>query len=334
MEFEPRLPFTIITGFLGAGKTTLLTHLLTAKHDRRIAVIMNEFGEISIDSALVEDIVDEGILEMKNGCVCCEIREDLESGITQLLEKRSAGVVDFDHIVMETTGLARPGPIAQLLGEGPLKELIQLDGIITVVDAYHALGQLEEHQEPQDQIGVADLIILNKCDLVDSGKLAHLQNLLSSMNTQASILTVQDCCVAPGPLLELRAHSLDSLGKVATTNPLQHDHEDHSHLDGVTSFSIELTEPLDHDLLMDWFSFFIIGYSDRLLRYKGILNFQNREERVVFQGIHSLFDAYSDRIWRTDEARSTRIVFIGRDLPVDEIRQGIQGCVPSKLHDN
>jgi len=328
-----RIPFTIITGFLGAGKTTLLKRLLVAEHGHRLAVIMNEFGEISIDSELVQDYVDDGILEMKNGCVCCEIREDLVAGITQLLDKRHAGTVDFDHVVMETTGLANPGPIAQTLGEGVLKELVQLDGVVTVVDAYHAWSQLDEYQEIQDQVGVADVIILNKCDLVDPGDITALQNRLVGMNTQADIHPVEDCNIEPGPLLQLSANSLDKLNKashVCTSNGTDvthHDHENHAHLEGINSVSIEIPEPLVHDCLMDWFTFFIIGYSDRLLRYKGILNFKDRDERVVFQGIHSLFEACSDREWRADEKRSTRIVFIGRDLPEDEIRQGIHGCI-------
>ena len=242
----------------------MLTHLLTAEHDRRIAVIMNEFGEISIDSDLVQDFVDEGILEMKNGCICCEIREDLESGITQLLAKRRTGKVNFDHIVMETTGLANPGPIAQTLGEGVLKQLVQLDGIITVVDAFHALKQLDDHQEPQDQIGIADVIILNKSDLVDPQQLITLQNRLLRMNSQANIETVVNCEVEPGPLLSLRSHSLDKLARTSPTTPLRQNHVGHVHLDGVTSFSIELREPLSRDRLMDWITFFIIGYSDRL----------------------------------------------------------------------
>ncbi|RUM52050.1 MAG: GTP-binding protein [Methylococcus sp.] len=329
-----RIPFTIITGFLGAGKTTLLKRLLIAEHGHRLAVIMNEFGEISIDSELVQDDVEDGIVEMKNGCVCCEIREDLVTGITQLLEKRRAGTVDFDHIVMETTGLANPGPIAQTLGEGVLKELVQLDGVVTVVDAYHAQIQLDEYQEIQEQIGVADIIVLNKIDLVDSDNLAAVQHRLAGMNTQADIHIAEDCNVEPGPLLQLSAHSLDKLEKTSHARTsdgpvvdLHRDHENHTHLEGVHSISIEVSEPLVHDCLMDWFTFLIIGYSDRLLRYKGILNFKDRDERIVFQGMHSLFEARSDREWRADETRSTRIVFIGKDLPEDEIRQGIQRCI-------
>jgi len=329
-----RVLFTIITGFLGAGKTTLLKRLLTTEHGHRLAVIMNEFGEISIDSDIVQDYVDDGILEMKNGCVCCEIREDLVTGITQLLEKRRAGTVDFDRVVMETTGLANPGPIAQTLGEGVLKGLVQIDGVVTVVDAYHALVQMDEYQEIQDQIGVADVIILNKSDLVDPGNLAALKNRLAGMNAQADIFSAENCNVDPGPLLNLSVYSLDNLDKALHAHNsndsaanLYHDHEGHAHLEGVSSISIEVPELLAHDCLMDWFTFLIIGYSDRLLRYKGILNFKDHDKRIVFQGIHSLFEARSDREWRAGEQRSTRIVFIGKDLPEDEIRQGILGCI-------
>jgi len=328
-----QIPLTIITGFLGAGKTTLLKRMLTAEHGYRLAVIMNEFGEISIDSELVQDYVDDGIVEMKNGCVCCEIREDLVAGITQLIEKKRDGTIKFDHIVMETTGLANSGPVAQMLGEGVLKELVQLDGVVTVVDAYHAQNQLDGHPETQEQIGIADVIVLNKSDLVDSVSLATLQHRLSGMNSQADIHAVEDCNVDPGPLLQLNVRSLDKLDKTTRARDpggfsvtAHHAHENHAHLDGVNSISIEVIEPLVHDCLMDWFTFLIIGYSERLLRYKGILNFKDHDERIVFQGIHSLFEARSDREWLAGEERSTRIVFIGRDLPEEEIRQGIHGC--------
>ena len=291
MKIKSRLALTIITGFLGAGKTTLLKRLLTAEHGHRLAVIMNEFGEISIDSDLVQDFVDDGIVEMKNGCVCCEIREDLITGITQLVEKKQAGTVNFDHIIMETTGLANPGPIAQTLGEGVLKELVQLDGVVTVVDAYHVQKQLEEYQEPQDQIGIADVIILNKSDLVGLEDLYALQTRLTGMNPQADIHAVESCNVDPGPLLELSTHSLDKLDKVFqvpvpddSAVSLHHDHEDHAHLEGINSISIEVPELLSQDCLMDWFTFLSLAILTGYYATRGFLILRTAMNALCFRG--------------------------------------------------
>ena len=180
---NPNIPLTILTGFLGAGKTTLLQHILTARHDYRIAVIINEFGEISIDSQLVEGLVDEEIIEMKNGCVCCEISEDLVDGISQLVSKKARGKINFDAIVMETTGLANPGPIVQTLDEVRLKELVKLDGIITVVDACHMDRQLAQSSEVQNQIVIADIILLNKSDLLEDSRLEVARDKILQMKT-------------------------------------------------------------------------------------------------------------------------------------------------------
>lgn len=332
-RMSPKIPLTILTGFLGAGKTTLLRHILTAQHDYRIAVIMNEFGEISIDSHLVEDLVDDDIIEMKNGCVCCEISEDLVDGIGHLVSKKALGQIDFECIVMETTGLANPGPIVQTLDEIRLKELVKLDGIITVVDACHMDKQLAQSTEAQNQIGMADVILLNKTDEIESSSLDVARNKIYQMNTQATIFDTRHCEIDIEYLLQLQKHSLEEVD-VDHIRPLRGEHNkpeankhNHSHLAGISSLSIELEEPLDYARLMDWFSYFIIGYSDCLLRYKGILNLSNTDQKVVFQGIHSSFESNSDRQWRPDEKRLTQLVFIGRELPEQEIRQGITGCI-------
>jgi G3E family GTPase len=322
--------FTIITGFLGVGKTTLLRHLLTDQHDQKLAVIINEFGEIGLDGALVLDEAGDRMLEMNNGCVCCEVRDDLVAAITSLLNKRNEGLIEFDQIVMETTGIARPGPIVETLHSPTLKRLVSLNGIITVVDAFHVSSQLDEFAEAEEQIGVADFIILNKTDLVDNEQLLQIRQRIESMNTQATIQLAAECNIDVSTLFNIADDSMtrlyDGFENKPNNNPI-HEHHHKPHLDNVSSLSIEIVEPLQKELLLDWFSFFIMRYEERLLRFKGILNFKDHDKRTIFQGIHSLFEAKLDREWLTDELRVSRIVFIGKDLPKEEIRSGIKACI-------
>jgi G3E family GTPase len=328
--------FSIITGFLGAGKTTLLRRLLSDQHGKSLAVIVNEFGETGIDGALLLDDAGDRMREMNNGCVCCEVREDLVTAITQLLDSRDAGSIQFEHIVMETSGIARPGPIVETLHNPKLKPLISLDGIITVVDAFHLSAQLDEFSEAQEQIGVADFIILNKTDLVEPEQLQQLQQRIAAMNAQAQIQSASHCDVDIEALFSIANNSIVRLNagfkRKFTPHQISNNHllsvnRHKPHLDHISSLSIEIQEPLQKDLLLDWFSFFIMRYSERLLRVKGILNFKDHDQRTIFQGIHSLFEAKLDREWRADETRLTQIVFIGRDLPEDEIKSGIRQCV-------
>ncbi len=328
--------FTIITGFLGSGKSTLLQHLLTGKHGKNLAIIVNEFGEIGIDGALLLDEAGDRMLEMNNGCVCCEMREDLVVAITKLLDNRNQGLIDFDHIVMETTGIARPGPIVETLHAPNLKQLVSLNGIITVVDAFYISSQLDEFTEAQEQIGVSDYIILNKIDLVDAEQLQKIQQRIMTMNAHAQLQLASQCKIDIQPLFDIVNNSMARLNAgftsipashKSTNSPLINPNQHNSHLDNISSLSIEIKEPISKELLLDWFSFFIMRYEERLLRYKGILNFKDHDQRTIFQGIHSLFEAKLDRKWLDGEQPITRIVFIGRDLPEDEIRQGIKGCI-------
>ncbi len=335
-EINNSTDFTIITGFLGAGKSTLMQHLLTSKHGKNLAIIVNEFGEIGIDGALILDEAGDRMLEMNNGCVCCEVREDLVLAITKLLDNRNKGLIYFDHIVMETTGIARPGPIVETLHAPNLKQLVSLNGIITVVDAFYISSQLDEFTEAQEQIGVSDYIILNKIDLVDAKQLQKIQQRIITMNAQAQLQLANECKIDIQPLFDIVNNSMSRLNAVFTSIPASHkstnasliSHNQHSsHLDNISSLSIEIKEPISKELLLDWFSFFIMRYEERLLRFKGILNFKDHDQRTIFQGIHSLFEAKLDRKWLDGERPITRIVFIGRDLPEDEIRQGIKGCI-------
>ncbi len=325
--------FTILTGFLGAGKTTLLHHLLSAQHDQKLAVIVNELGEIGIDGSLVLDDVPDRILEMNNGCVCCEVREDLVTAIQQLLEARQSGSIQFDHIVMETTGIARPAPIVETLHSPALKKLLRLNGIITVVDAFHITSQLDEFPEAQEQIGVADYVLLNKSDLQESDALTQIEQRITTINPYAAIQRSNQCQVETKTLFDLNnkvIRGIDTEFKISFT-PLQDSPIDlntsANHLAHIKSLSIEINKPLQQELLLDWFSFLIMRYEERLLRFKGILDFTGQNQRTVFQGIHSLFEAKTDRPWREDEQRHSRFVFIGRDLPEGDIRSGINACI-------
>jgi len=237
---------------------------------------------------------------------------------------------------METTGIARPGPIVETLHSVKIKQLVKLNGIITVVDAFHLTSQLDEFSEAQEQIGVADFIILNKTDLVDSDQLQQIEQRITAMNAQAQIATASECKVNIKDLFTLANNAMTRLnaGFIGKLSPHQETnghsislHKQNQHLDNIHSLSIEIVEPLQKELLLDWFSFFIMRYEERLLRFKGILNFKDHNNRTIFQGIHSLFDATLDREWLDDEQRVTRIVFIGRDLPEDEIRSGIKSCI-------
>ena len=324
-----KIPFTIITGFLGAGKTTLLNRLLVADHGHRLAVIINEFGAVNIDSQFIAENIGDGIVEMTNGCVCCTVREDLMQGLQGLLEQRQNGSLPFDHIVMETTGMAKVGPIVQTLGGREIKSNLALGGIATVVDGYHVAGQLDEFEEVAEQIGMADLILLNKTDLIDEADCDQLKNRLASMNKGAQILLCSESQIDVGELLTLQSNknierTLNSIG-----SEHHHDHEHHHHSDQVTSFVIRISGPLEHGLVQDWFSYLIMRYTEQLLRYKGHLNIRGRKERLVVQGVHSFFNSTPGRLWQEDETAQTELVFIGKNLPEKEIREGFQNCIAS-----
>ncbi len=318
-------PFTIITGFLGAGKTTLLNQVLTGNHGYRLAVIVNEFGEVNIDSQLLARRAGDGLVELTNGCVCCTVREDLRTGLHDLLKARSTGEFGFDHIVMETTGLAKVGPIVQTLSSKALKDSIHLGGVVTVVDASNILSQLDNFHEPAEQIGMADLLLLNKSDLVDEEALTGLTARLSAINGMAQIKRCQRSSVDVGCVLNLPAvrstdASVLALGaQNATSSP-------HASLDQVRSFVVQLTEPLDQGQVQDWFSYVIMRHTERLLRYKGILNIHGLKSRVVLQGIHGQIEVSTDRDWLPGEVRKTTVVFIGNDLPENDIRDGLRRC--------
>ena len=338
IEQQDKTPFTIITGFLGAGKTTLLSRLLAADHGHKLAVIINEFGEVNIDRHLIADQLGDGLLEMNNGCVCCTVQEDLLDGLQKLLGQKREGLLEFDHIVMETTGLAKAGPIIQTLKARELDKELVLGGVITVVDAFHAPAQLKEFDEVQEQIGMADLILLNKIDLVDDDVRAQLTDRLLAMNKGARLTPCRQADVDISDVLGLHSTLATDRDIPIIPDAAAHDHDhgqehhhehdhEHNHLDRVGSFVVRLTEPLDHGRTLDWFSYLIMRYTEQLLRYKGILNIKGRSTRLVLQGVHALIETEDDRQWSDGEQRKTEIVFIGIDLPENEIRQGFEDCI-------
>ena len=320
------IPFTIVTGFLGAGKTSLVKHLLQGDHGHRLALIINEFGEVNIDRQLIAVEAWDGILELTNGCVCCAVHEDLLNGLDGLLERRRNGALQFDHVVMETTGLAKAGPIVQTLSGKTLKQHFHLNSVVTVVDAFHLATQLHQYEEAQEQVGTADIILLNKTDLADDSALAALTTRLSDINGLARITRCRDSKVDAGEILAapISRHTDIWAQKRVAQGARGHTH---SFPDRVRSFTISFTEPLDHGRVQDWLSYVIMRYSERLLRYKGILNVHDRSSRIVVQGLHSQIAVTADRDWSTGEQRQTTFVFIGKNLPEAEFRNGLRQCI-------
>jgi G3E family GTPase len=313
------IPVTLITGYLGAGKTTLLNRILTHQHGKKIAVIVNEFGEIGIDHQLVID-ADEEIFEMNNGCICCTVRGDLIRIIGNLMRRRDR----FDYLVIETTGLADPAPVIQtFFVDDDVQSQTHLDAVVTVVDAKHIL-QHWAAEEVQEQIAFADVIALNKTDLVNPTDLAHLEQKIRAMTPLAKIHHTQQANLPINQILGVQAFNLeraleidpDFLGEAA-----------HEHDETVGSTAIVAPGQIDPDKLNDWMSGLVQRQGEDIFRMKGILNFAGRDHRYVFQGVHMIFDGQRDRAWRADEARTNQLVFIGRNLDPAELRKGFDRCL-------
>ncbi|GGE32796.1 cobalamin biosynthesis protein CobW [Pullulanibacillus camelliae] len=322
------IPVNILTGFLGSGKTTLLNNILTEHHGEKVAVIVNEYGDINIDGLLVLHS-DEDIIQMNNGCICCTVRGDLIKMLMNLLVAQHKGDITFDRIVIETTGLADPGPVAQtFIFDEALSSVFALDTIITVVDSQHIIEQLDSFEEPQEQIGFADIIMLNKIDLVDSSRLTAIRQRIHQINPTARLLESQHSQVALSDILDIYSFDLES--KLMFDPDFLEVHHPHHHSDSVTSLSFIEKHPLDMEKLNHWMADLITHKGQDLLRYKGILNVEGMNERLIFQGVHMLFSGTFDRPWQPNEAKESRLIFIGKHLDQHALTKQFNQCLATR----
>ncbi|QGQ45733.1 CobW family GTP-binding protein [Metabacillus sediminilitoris] len=320
-----KIPVTILTGYLGAGKTTLLNRILTEKHHQKIAVIVNEYGEVGIDNQLVVD-ADEEILEMNNGCICCTVRGDLIRILRTLVFSMNQGKVKFDRVLIETTGLADPAPVAQtFFMDELLSEKFNVDSIITVVDSKHITRHLDGHDEAQEQIAFADVIILNKTDLVSENGLNSLEKRITNMNPAAKRIHAQNCNINLRDILGI--NTFDVNRKLEIDPHFLEDHHHHDHDDKVSSIAFREEKPLDLEKVDHWMDYLVREKGEDLLRYKGILHIKGMEHRIVFQGLHMLFSGNPDRKWKENETRLSELVFIGKDLNKEELEQQFKNCI-------
>jgi len=324
MPQENMVPVTILTGFLGAGKTTLLNRILKEDHGRRIAVIENEFGEVGVDSEIIEKS-DEQIVEMNNGCICCTVRGDLIRILGTLKEKRVSGALKFDRVVIETTGMADPGPVAQtFFTDEEIGNYYLLDSILTVVDAKHAPQQLDEFHEAQEQVGFADRILLSKTDLVSENEIENLSKRLKKMNPRAPIKKVNFGNAPLDEVLDIRGFNLNAILEL---DPEFLTDVDHEHHDQVESFVFRAKKPFDGQKLEQFLSGMIQVYGPDLLRYKGILWMKGNPRRVVFQGVHMMMGGDLGKPWTKADRKESILVFIGKKLPKDLFVAGLEECL-------
>jgi len=324
MQQDQMVPVTILTGFLGSGKTTLLNRILKEDHGHKIAVIENEFGEVGVDSEIIEKS-DEQIVEMNNGCICCTVRGDLIKILGTLKDKRKSGELKFDRVVIETTGMADPGPVAQtFFTDEDIGNYYLLDSILTVVDAKHAQKQLDEFHEAQEQVGFADRILMSKTDLVSEDDAQKLSERIRRMNPRAPVKKVHFGNAPIGEVLDIRGFNLNAILEL---DPEFLTDTHHEHHDEVESFVFRSDKPFDGDKLEQFLSGMIQVYGPDLLRYKGVLWMKGKPNRVVFQGVHMMMGGDMGKPWAKGEKKNSTLVFIGKKLPKDLFLAGLEQCL-------
>lgn len=354
------IPTTILTGFLGAGKTTLLNRILQEDHGHKIAVIENEFGQENIDNEILVQDSNEQIVEMNNGCICCTVRGDLIIALSKLIQQKNEGKLHFDRVIIETTGLANPGPVAQtFFVDEEVGTYYMLDAVVTVVDARHGMQQLDEHEEAQRQVGFADKILLSKTDLVDAGQVATLRARLARMNPRAPITAVDFGKVAISEVLDLKgfnlnakldldpdflraeeeehAHEHDECDEHCTHEHHHHDgHKDEHHAhnhhhahhsDDIAAFVFKSTRPFNTGQLDEFLGGLVQVFGPRMLRYKGVLLMEGADRKVIFQGVHQIMGTDIGAKWGENELRESKMVFIGKNLPKDIFIEGLEHCL-------
>ncbi len=311
------IPVSILTGFLGAGKTTLVNHILRERHGYRFAVIVNEVGAISIDGDLISR-QDEEVVQLNNGCLCCTVRKDLVRGVQQLLKKGG-----FDYLLVETTGIADPGPVAQTFLNIPaLTKLVRLDSILTVVDAEQLPRHLADSEVTREQIAMADFLILNKTDLVDAAAAALAEQSLRALNPHATILRTTQSRASLNQILDINAFDVDR--KLALNPALLDELRTPAHGD-IASFAFTFDQPFQQEALEDCIQ--KLSEQTKIFRSKGFLWFEGNPRRAVFHGVNNRFQVFWDRLWEKSETRSSQLVFIGRDLDRERIQAGLRGCL-------
>src|SRR4030081_510016 len=341
-SMSPKIPVTVLTGYLGAGKTKLLNRILSENHGKKYAVIVNEFGEIGIDNDLIIG-ADEEVFEMNNGCVCCTVRGDLVRILDGLMKRKAK----FDAIIVETTGLADPAPVAQtFFVDEDVQRNARLDAVVTVADAKWLSDRLKDAPEAKNQIAFADVIVLNKTDLVSKAELAEVEARIRGINPYAKLHRTERCKGALSCVLERGAFDLDRILEiepefleVGDDHDHHHDHDhghDHSHSHGglkhyhyeeLQSLSLRTSKPLDATKFMPWLQNLVASEGQKILRSKGILAFSDDDDRYVFQGVHMMLEGDHQRAWKEGGARESRLVFIGREFPEQTIRDGFERCI-------
>ncbi len=314
-----QIPVTVLTGYLGAGKTTLLNNILTGTHGKKYAVVINEFGELGVDNDLVVDS-DEEVFEMNNGCICCTVRGDLIRIINGLMKRPGK----FDGIIVETTGLANPAPVAQtFFVDEEVKAKTRLDAIVTVVDAKHLPARLQDAPEAADQLAFADVVVLNKLDLVTPEELAAVEASIRAINPYAVIHHATRGDVPPDQLLGLHAFDLK---RVLESVPDFLEEDSHTHNEHLTSISISTDKPLAAEKFQAWIGHILQTQGQDILRTKGILSYQNEDRKFAFQAVHMIADGDFLAAWKPTDTRTSRIVFIGRNLNRPQLRRGFESC--------